>query len=173
MPTQPRNRRQAFLPHSLQPIGLSRDVAAAFIDVSPTYFDEMVRDGRMPKPKQIDARQVWSRLDIEQAFAALPTEGETQDGEECSRNSVADTPEERARTQLTRWEKKLLFSLYRAGGCADPSTIEGSGPTTRETLAKRGLLLDEGNTLQLTEEGTILAKSKGAVTHKRAPLNQA
>lgn len=53
-----RKRRQDILPLSLPPIGLSREVAAAFIDVSPTKFDQMVADGRMPKPKHIDARRV-------------------------------------------------------------------------------------------------------------------
>ncbi|MEQ8445762.1 MAG: hypothetical protein RIB57_07755 [Pelagibacterium sp.] len=65
-------RRQDILPRSLPPIGLSREGAAAYIDVSPTKFDQMVADGRMPKPKKIDARRVWDRSKIERAFAALP-----------------------------------------------------------------------------------------------------
>ena len=32
----------------------------------------MVRDGRMPKPKPINARKVWDRLRLDQAFEALP-----------------------------------------------------------------------------------------------------
>lgn len=39
-------RRGDALPHSLAPIGLSREVAAAFIDVSPSKFDQLVADGR-------------------------------------------------------------------------------------------------------------------------------
>ncbi|WP_224701991.1 helix-turn-helix transcriptional regulator [Devosia aquimaris] len=74
-------RRGDALPRSLQPIGLSREVAAAFIDVSPSKFDEMVKDGRMPKPKQIDARRVWSRVAVEKSFAALPSDGEDDDDE--------------------------------------------------------------------------------------------
>jgi hypothetical protein len=31
--------------------------AAAYIGVSPTLFDEMVRDGRMPKPTRINAQR--------------------------------------------------------------------------------------------------------------------
>ena len=65
-------RRGDALPRSLPPLGLSREIASAFIDVSPSKFDEMVRDGRMPKPKQIDARRVWDRRKLEKAFAALP-----------------------------------------------------------------------------------------------------
>lgn len=66
------NKRHSALPHSLAPRGLSRETAAEYIDVSPTKFDELVRDGRMPKPKQIDARRVWDRIKIDKAFGALP-----------------------------------------------------------------------------------------------------
>ena len=58
---------------SLPPLGLSRETAAAFIGVSPSKFDELVKDGRMPKPKPNDARRVWHRLEIERAFGALPS----------------------------------------------------------------------------------------------------
>jgi len=75
------NKRQDALPKSLPPIGLSREIAAAFIGVSPSKFDEMVKDRRMPKPKQIDSRRVWSRTAIEKAFAALPGDDSDQDDE--------------------------------------------------------------------------------------------
>lgn len=68
--------KQDCLPHSLPPRGLSRPVAAAYVGVSPHKFDEMVRDRRMPKPKPIDGRRVWDRLKLDEAFAALPEEGE-------------------------------------------------------------------------------------------------
>ncbi|MGN6487254.1 MAG: helix-turn-helix transcriptional regulator [Devosia sp.] len=70
--TEPKLRRRSVLPETLQPIGLSREEAAAFICVSPSKFDEMVRDWRMPKPKRIDARRVWDRRQVEKAFAKLP-----------------------------------------------------------------------------------------------------
>nr|WP_051960609.1 hypothetical protein [Devosia riboflavina] len=72
MTDKPKRRKGEALPHSLPPIGLSREVAAAYIDLSPAKFDELVRDGRMPRPKQIDGRRVWSRVAIEKAFYALP-----------------------------------------------------------------------------------------------------
>lgn len=75
------NKRQDTLPRSLPPIGLSRETAAAFIDVSPSKFDEMVKDGRMPKPKHIDSRRVWARLAIEKAFARLPGGDDDQEDE--------------------------------------------------------------------------------------------
>jgi hypothetical protein len=46
------------LPPSLPPRGLSRVEAARYIGVSPSLFDEMVKDGRMPPPKPINARKV-------------------------------------------------------------------------------------------------------------------
>jgi predicted DNA-binding transcriptional regulator AlpA len=57
-------------------LGLSRREAAAYIGVSPTLFDEMVKDGRMPPPKQINSRKVWLRTSLEKAFAELPDAGQ-------------------------------------------------------------------------------------------------
>ncbi len=59
-------------PRPCAPRGLSRTEAAAYIGVSPTKFDEMVADGRMPSPKMIDARTVWDRLRLDECFDALP-----------------------------------------------------------------------------------------------------
>jgi len=67
--------RRSALPSSLPPRGLSRAEAAEYIGVSATKFDQMVADGRMPKPKRIDGRVVWDRLQLDIAFAALPNEG--------------------------------------------------------------------------------------------------
>lgn len=75
-------KRLSILPNSLPPIGLSREAAAEFIGVSPSKFDEMVGDGRMPKPKKIDARRLWSRTAIEKAFAKLPSEGPDEDDDD-------------------------------------------------------------------------------------------
>jgi hypothetical protein len=69
--------RQIVLPQSLAPRGLSREQAAAYVGVSPTLFDIMVKDGRMPGPKRINARTVWDRLQVDAAFAALPSNDDT------------------------------------------------------------------------------------------------
>ena len=62
------------LPLSLAPRGLSRVQAAEYIGVGVTKFDEMVDDGRMPRPKRIDGRTVWDRLKLDAAFDALDDE---------------------------------------------------------------------------------------------------
>jgi predicted DNA-binding transcriptional regulator AlpA len=67
--------KKNVLPPSLPPRGLSRVEAAQYIGVSPSLFDQMVEDGRMPKPKPINARKVWDRLRLDQAFESLPDTG--------------------------------------------------------------------------------------------------
>ena len=59
------------LPLSLAPRGLSRVQSAQYIGVGVTKFDEMVADGRMPRPKRIDGRLVWDRIKLDEAFDAL------------------------------------------------------------------------------------------------------
>ena len=56
----------------IEPRGLSRVEAAAYVGVSPSMFDIMVRDGRMPGPKRINSRVVWDRRRLDKAFDALP-----------------------------------------------------------------------------------------------------
>lgn len=63
--------RENILPTSLPPRGLSRVQSAAYIGVSVTLFDELVRDGRMPQPIRLNSRVVWDRLLLDDAFAAL------------------------------------------------------------------------------------------------------
>ena len=63
---------QDILPASLPPRGLNRVRAAAYVGVSASKFDQMVADRRMPPPKHIDGRRVWDRLELDEAFSALP-----------------------------------------------------------------------------------------------------
>jgi predicted DNA-binding transcriptional regulator AlpA len=53
--------------------------SAAYVGVSPTLFDQMVDDGRMPKPTRINARTVWDRLKLDEAFAALSDDKDGND----------------------------------------------------------------------------------------------
>jgi predicted DNA-binding transcriptional regulator AlpA len=55
----------------ITPRGLSRTEAAAYIGVSPCLFDQLVKDGRMPHPIRINARTVWDRKKVDEAFEAL------------------------------------------------------------------------------------------------------
>jgi predicted DNA-binding transcriptional regulator AlpA len=61
------------LPPNLPPRGLSRERAAEYVGIGATKFDEMVADGRMPKPIRIDGRVLWDRRALDQFFDALGT----------------------------------------------------------------------------------------------------
>lgn len=54
------------------PLGMSRIEAAHYVGVSPTMYDTLVRDGRMPQPKVVNSRVIWDRRKIEVFFSALP-----------------------------------------------------------------------------------------------------
>jgi predicted DNA-binding transcriptional regulator AlpA len=69
---------ESVLPPSLPPRGLSREQAAAYVGVSPSLFDMLIKDGRMPPPKRINSRVVWDRLKLDVAFEAL--DGTDADG---------------------------------------------------------------------------------------------
>jgi predicted DNA-binding transcriptional regulator AlpA len=57
--------------HTIVPRGLSREQSARYIGIGPSLFDQLVKDGRMPKPKRINARTVWDRRKIDEAFDML------------------------------------------------------------------------------------------------------
>lgn len=46
----------------MQPRGLDRKQASAYVNLSTTKFDQLVAEGRLPPPKLIDSRKVWDRL---------------------------------------------------------------------------------------------------------------
>lgn len=90
---KPRRPRGDVLPRSLPPLGVDRTEAAALIGVSPSKFDEMVADGRMPGPKRIGARAVWSVRKLTLAFEALPDEGDVNEWDATCRSDSATGPE--------------------------------------------------------------------------------
>jgi predicted DNA-binding transcriptional regulator AlpA len=62
--------------YAYPPRGLSREEAARWIGISPSLFDLMVKDGRMPGPKLINSRVVWDRYRLDAAIEALPDRDE-------------------------------------------------------------------------------------------------
>lgn len=68
--------RSTPLPINLPPRGLSREMAAAYIGVSPSTFDKLVGAGQMPSPKRIGGRRVWDKAALDSAFDRLPGGGE-------------------------------------------------------------------------------------------------
>jgi predicted DNA-binding transcriptional regulator AlpA len=79
--------RPAIIPAgscSLPKRGLSRAEAAHYIGVGTSKFDEMVKDGRMPQPIQIDRRVIWDCRKLDLAFEELSSEGDTNPWDEAS-----------------------------------------------------------------------------------------
>jgi len=65
--------RQIALPPTLAPRLIARAAAAAYVNVSPTTFDEMVMGGSMPKPKRlIGRRKAWDVRELDAAVDNLP-----------------------------------------------------------------------------------------------------
>lgn len=67
------------MPAGVMPRGLSRVQAAAYVGVSASTFDKMIRDALMPKPVRIYSRTVWDIRKLDQFFAALDSEDAADD----------------------------------------------------------------------------------------------
>jgi hypothetical protein len=52
--------------------GLSRTEAALYLGISPSKFDEMVKDHRVSRARLIDKRKVWDVFELDLAFEELP-----------------------------------------------------------------------------------------------------
>jgi predicted DNA-binding transcriptional regulator AlpA len=69
--------RRPALP--LEPRGLQREIAAGYVGLSATKFDELVSEGQMPQPKLVGRRKIWDRVALDRAFEALPSNDDTCD----------------------------------------------------------------------------------------------
>lgn len=59
------------MPYAYAPRGMGLEEAARYIGVGRTKFLELVQQGRMPTPRQIDGRRVWDTRQLDDAFDAL------------------------------------------------------------------------------------------------------
>jgi predicted DNA-binding transcriptional regulator AlpA len=79
--------RHAIIPAGSWPLpkrGLSRAEAANYVGVGTSKFDEMVKDGRMPQPIQIDRRVIWDCRKLDLAFEQLSSDGDANPWDEAS-----------------------------------------------------------------------------------------
>jgi predicted DNA-binding transcriptional regulator AlpA len=66
-------RSQIALPSVLAPRLIKREAAAAYIFVSPNTFDQMVKAGKMPRPKLLGERRIaWDVRALDRAVDILP-----------------------------------------------------------------------------------------------------
>jgi hypothetical protein len=68
MTTRTRGLREATAPRR----GLSRLEAAVYVGIGIDKFDDLVKRGRMPVPRLVDAAQVWDQRELDIYFDALP-----------------------------------------------------------------------------------------------------
>lgn len=64
-------------PAGVERHGLSRDEAAFLIGVGATFFDQLVAQGLMPRPRQLGRRKIWVRDEVLMRLRGLPAEGDT------------------------------------------------------------------------------------------------
>jgi predicted DNA-binding transcriptional regulator AlpA len=57
--------------------GLDRQEAARYVGISAPKFDELVRDGQMPRPFRIGCRVIWDLRKLDAAFDVLSGPEET------------------------------------------------------------------------------------------------
>ncbi len=67
----------------IEPRGLRRPDAAAYVGVSTSHFDSWVRAEIMPQPRVVGGVVVWDRFELDAAFDQLPRREE---------NSIWDAP---------------------------------------------------------------------------------
>ncbi len=74
--------RQTALPMMLPPRLVSREAAAAYVCVSPNKFDEMVKDGQMPRPRLLGGkRRAWDVRALDAAVDQLPIDCDDLQGD--------------------------------------------------------------------------------------------
>jgi hypothetical protein len=59
-------------PLSFIPRGLPKTESALYVGVGEKLFDEMVQDGRMPKPRLINSKKIWDMRQLDTHFDRLP-----------------------------------------------------------------------------------------------------
>lgn len=63
-------------PPGIMPFAVSRQAAAALIGISTSFFDKLVRDGRMPQPRELDGRVLWDSEELRAAWRQVPKRGQ-------------------------------------------------------------------------------------------------
>ena len=71
--------RPSILHPNRAPRLIPREAAAELHSVSPGTFDQMVKNGKAPKPKVIGRRRLWDVRELEEAIAKLPHEGDADE----------------------------------------------------------------------------------------------
>jgi predicted DNA-binding transcriptional regulator AlpA len=64
------------LPPGVVPFAVSRETGAELIGISPNHFDKLVKEGRLPAPREVGGRILWDSEEIRAAWRAMPRRGQ-------------------------------------------------------------------------------------------------
>jgi len=65
--------KQTALPANLPPRLIGREAAAAYLNCSPSFFDEMLELGLVPPPRRLGVtKKAWDVQELDGAADALP-----------------------------------------------------------------------------------------------------
>jgi predicted DNA-binding transcriptional regulator AlpA len=107
--------RQTALPPSLAPRLVSRE-SAAYICVSPNTFDEMVKNGQMPRARLLgERRRAWDVRQLDIAIDELPSDGDNSllDNDEHAAKRVSDAFDTATELRDEELGGALSFGLAR------------------------------------------------------------
>jgi predicted DNA-binding transcriptional regulator AlpA len=80
---------QKALPPTLAPRLINREAAAAYVGVSPTTFDAMVKEGTMPKPRRLRGkRKAWDVRALDAAVDNLAVADNNNDNDDDSWDNI-------------------------------------------------------------------------------------
>ena len=65
------NRRVTNRAASQPRRGLDHDEAAIYVGITIATFDQMVSDGRLPRPSEFDGELVWDLVQLDRAMDRL------------------------------------------------------------------------------------------------------
>ncbi len=65
------------LPPGFIPFAVSRETGAELIGISPNHFDKLVKEGRLPAPRELGGRVLWDSDEIRAAWRAMPRRGQS------------------------------------------------------------------------------------------------
>jgi predicted DNA-binding transcriptional regulator AlpA len=75
-PNNEPSKRSKLLASTAPRRGLRREDAAIYIGISASKFDQLVADGRMPRPVKLDGCVIWDMRRLDSAFDDLTIEAE-------------------------------------------------------------------------------------------------
>jgi predicted DNA-binding transcriptional regulator AlpA len=66
-----KHKLKSNAPLVIEPRGLRRDVAAAYLGVSPSYFDQLIAKNLVPVSRRLGTVMIWDRRELDQCFSEI------------------------------------------------------------------------------------------------------